>query len=77
MLPPGASVVFSVLRDHLENGRSIRIFYKYQKEGKKRDWKITVLTVGFISSLQTCLADSKVLERVFLQFKVCTRDFDP
>jgi WD40 repeat protein len=36
MLPPGASVVFSVRRDHLENGRSIRILYTYQKEGEKR-----------------------------------------
>jgi hypothetical protein len=36
MLPPGASVVFSVMRDHLENGRSIRIFYRYQKEGEKK-----------------------------------------
>lgn len=36
MLPPGASVVFSVRRDHLENGRSIRILYRYQKEGEKR-----------------------------------------
>src|SRR5262245_36683 len=36
MLPPGASVVFSVMRDHLEDGRSIRILYRYQKEGEKR-----------------------------------------
>ena len=36
MLPPGASVVFSVRRAHLENGRSIRILYSYQKEGEKR-----------------------------------------
>jgi WD40 repeat protein len=36
MLPPGASVVFSVMRDHLEDGRSIRILYKYQKEDEKR-----------------------------------------
>ena len=36
MLPPGASVVFSVRRDHLENGRSIRILYRYRKEGEKR-----------------------------------------
>jgi WD40 repeat protein len=36
MLPPGASVVFSVRRDHLENGRSIHITYKYQKDGEKR-----------------------------------------
>jgi len=36
MLPPGASVVFSVMHDHLEDGRSIRILYSYQKEGEKR-----------------------------------------
>jgi hypothetical protein len=36
MLPPGASVVFSVRRDHLENGRSIRILYRYQMVGEKR-----------------------------------------
>jgi WD40 repeat protein len=36
MLPPGASVVFSVRRDHLENGRAILIHYKYRKEGEKR-----------------------------------------
>jgi WD40 repeat protein len=36
MLPPGASIVFSVKRDHLENGRSIRILYRYQKEDEKR-----------------------------------------
>jgi hypothetical protein len=36
MLPPSASVVFSVMRDHLENGRSIRILYRYQKEGEKK-----------------------------------------
>jgi WD40 repeat protein len=36
MLPPGASVVFGVMRDHLENGRSIRILYSYQKEGEKK-----------------------------------------
>jgi WD40 repeat protein len=36
MLPPGASVVFSVRRDHLEDGRSIRILYRYQKEVEKR-----------------------------------------
>jgi WD40 repeat protein len=36
MLPPGSSVVFSVMRDHLENGRYIRILYRYQKEGEKR-----------------------------------------
>jgi WD40 repeat protein len=35
MLPPGASVVFSVRRDHLENGRAILILYRYQKEGEK------------------------------------------
>jgi hypothetical protein len=37
-----------------------------RRKAKKRDWKITVLNGGFISSFLTCLADSIVLERVFL-----------
>lgn len=36
MLPSGASVLFSVRRDHLENRRSIHIRYNYKKEGDKR-----------------------------------------
>ncbi len=36
MLPPGASLFFSVRRDHLDNGRSILIHYMYRKEGEKR-----------------------------------------
>jgi hypothetical protein len=36
------------------------------RKAKKEDWKITVLNIGFISSLPTCLADSRIFERFFL-----------
>jgi hypothetical protein len=35
ILPPGASVLFSVPRVHLENGRTIFINYSYRKEDEK------------------------------------------
>jgi WD40 repeat protein len=37
VLPPGASVLFSVPRVHLENGRTIFIGYSYLKESEKHE----------------------------------------
>src|SRR5262245_31029461 len=39
-----------------------------RRKAKKGSWKITVLNIGFTSRLLTYLADTIVLERVFLRY---------
>ena len=52
VLPPGASILFSVARLHLDNGRNIFIRYSYLKENEKHELEEygTAHRVNFLSS---------------------------